>query len=227
MNVILLGPPGAGKGTQANRIAQSEGLVQLSTGDMLRSAIAAGTSVGRKAEAVVAEGKLVSDEIVVEIVARRIAASDCAGGFLLDGFPRTLEQALSLDEVLAARGLKIDHVMQIEVDEARLIDRVSGRFSCPNCGASYHDEFNRPAVDDVCDVCGGTEFTRRPDDTVEAMTVRLDVYHAQTKPLLPYYRSHGALRTIDGMAEINEVTRQIMAVISPGVSHGANLGGGD
>jgi len=227
MNVILLGPPGAGKGTQAKRIAQSEGLVQLSTGDMLRAAIAAGTEIGRKAEAVMAEGKLVSDEIVVEIVARRITESDCAGGFLLDGFPRTLKQARSLDDVLAARGLQIDHVVQMEVDEARLVGRVSGRFSCPKCGASYHDEFNRPAVDEVCDICGGTEFTRRPDDTAEAMTVRHDTSPTETEPLLPYYKSHGALRTVDGMAEINEVTRQIMAVISPGVSQGANLGGGD
>jgi adenylate kinase len=227
MNVILLGPPGAGKGTQAKRIAQSEGLVQLSTGDMLRAAISAGTEIGRKAEAIMAEGKLVSDEIVVEIVAQRITEPDCAAGFVLDGFPRTLEQARSLDEVLAARGLQIDHVVQMEVDETRLIGRVSGRFSCPKCGASYHDEFNRPAVDDVCDVCGGTEFTRRPDDTVEAMNVRLDIYHTQTEPLLPYYKSNGALRTVDGMAEINEVTRQIMAVINSGVSQSANLGGGD
>jgi adenylate kinase len=227
MNMILLGPPGAGKGTQAQRIVRSEGIVQLSTGDMLRAAIAAGGDIGRKAEAVMAEGKLVSDDIVVGIVAERFTMPDCANGFLLDGFPRTQAQAEALDEVLADAGLKIDFVVQIEVDEAQLIGRIGGRFSCPNCGAAYHDKFNRPEVDCVCDSCGGTEFTRRPDDTAEAMTVRVDAYNTETAPLLPYYKARGALVTVDGMAEIDDVTRQIMAVISSGVSQDANLGGGD
>ncbi|MFP6743733.1 MAG: adenylate kinase [Alphaproteobacteria bacterium] len=214
MNLILLGPPGAGKGTQARRIVQSEGVVQLSTGDMLRAAIASGSEVGRKAEAVVASGKLVSDDIVVGIIAERFTMPDCACGFLLDGFPRSLAQAEALDEVLDDTSLKVDHVVHMDVDEARLIERIAGRFSCPTCGAAYHDEFNRPAVEGVCDNCGGTEFTRRPDDTTEAMTVRLDVYNSETAPLLPYYEAQGLLCTVDGMAEIDDVTRQIAAVIN-------------
>ncbi|MEE2980482.1 MAG: adenylate kinase [Pseudomonadota bacterium] len=214
MNLILLGPPGAGKGTQAQRIVKSEGVVQLSTGDMLRAAIASGSEVGRKAEAVVASGKLVSDDIVVGIITERFTMPDCAGGFLLDGFPRSLAQAEALDEVLDDTSLKVDHVVHMDVDEARLIERIAGRFSCPTCGVAYHDEFTRPAVEGVCDNCGGTEFTRRPDDTPEAMTVRLDVYNSETAPLLPYYEAQGLLRTVDGMAEIDDVTRQIAAVIN-------------
>lgn len=216
MNVILFGPPGAGKGTQAHRIVQSEGVVQLSTGDMLRAAIASGSEVGRKAEAVVAAGELVSDDIVVGIIAERFTMPDCAGGFLLDGFPRSLAQAEALDEVLDDTGLEVDHVVLMEVDEARLVERIAGRFSCPTCGAAYHEKFNRPAVEGVCDDCGGSGFTRRPDDTPEAMTVRLDVYNAETAPLLPYYETQGLLRKVDGMADIDDVTRQIMAVIKPG-----------
>ena len=219
MNLILLGPPGAGKGTQAQRIVQSEGVVHLSTGDMLRAAIASGSEVGRKAEAVVASGKLVSDDIVVGIVAERFTMPDCAGGFLLDGFPRSLAQAEALDAVLDDTGLKVDHVVQMAVIEAQLIARIAGRLSCPDCGAAYHEEFNRPAVDDVCDNCGATGLTRRPDDTPEAMTVRLDVYNSETAPLLPYYKAQGLLRAVDGMADIDDVTSQIMAVI--------NSGGGD
>ena len=219
MNLILLGPPGAGKGTQAQRIVQCEAVVHLSTGDMLRAAIAAGSEVGRKAEAVVASGKLVSDDIVVGIVAERFTMPDCAGGFLLDGFPRSLAQAEALDAVLDDTGLKVDHVVQMEVNEAQLIARIAGRLSCPDCGAAYHEEFNRPAVDDVCDNCAATGLTRRPDDTPEAMTVRLDVYNGETAPLLPYYDAQGLLRKVDGMADIDDVTRQIMAVI--------NSGGGD
>ena len=222
MNLIFLGPPGAGKGTQAKRIAMSEGLVQLSTGDMLRAAVAAGTEVGLKAKAVMAAGELVSDEIVVGIIADRITEPDCASGFLLDGFPRTIAQAEALDAVLNERDLKIDHVVEMRVDDGMLIGRISGRFSCTACGAAYHDEFNRPKTEGVCDICGETEFNRRGDDNAEAVAVRLEAYHAQTAPLLPYYRDRGALRSVDGMAEIDEVTRQIEAVLG-----GAAAGGGD
>ncbi|MFQ5958633.1 MAG: adenylate kinase [Alphaproteobacteria bacterium] len=213
MNLILLGPPGGGKGTQAKRIEQEYGVVQLSTGDMLRAAVAAGTEVGRKAKAVMEAGALVPDEIVVSIIAERIVEPDCAAGFILDGFPRTVAQAESLDRMLAEKGLRIDHVIEMQVDDKALIDRLSGRFSCAGCGAAYHDSFNRPRIEGVCDVCGGREFTRRRDDNAETVGARLEAYHDQTAPLLPYYRSRGALRSVDGMAEIDEVARQLRAVI--------------
>ncbi|MEE8273217.1 MAG: adenylate kinase [Alphaproteobacteria bacterium] len=216
MNLILLGPPGAGKGTQAKRIEQEFAVVQLSTGDMLRAAVAAGTEVGTKAQAVMEAGGLVPDEIVVSIIAERIAEPDCAAGFILDGFPRTVAQAESLDTMLAEKGLGIDHVIEMQVDDKALIERLSGRFSCAGCGAAYHDSFNRPKVEGVCDVCGGTEFTRRKDDNAETVGTRLEAYHGQTAPLLPYYGSRGALRSVDGMAEIDEVARQIRAVIDGG-----------
>ena len=216
MNLILLGPPGAGKGTQAKRIEQEFAVVQLSTGDMLRAAVAAGTEVGAKAQAVMEAGGLVPDEIVVSIIAERIAEPDCAAGFILDGFPRTVAQAESLDTMLAEKGLGIDHVIEMQVDDKALIERLSGRFSCAGCGAAYHDSFNRPKVEGVCDVCGGTEFTRRKDDNAETVGARLEAYHGQTAPLLPYYGSRGALRSVDGMAEIDEVARQIRAVIDGG-----------
>ena len=216
MNLILLGPPGAGKGTQAKRIEQEFAVVQLSTGDMLRAAVAAGTEVGAKAQAVMEAGGLVPDEIVVSIIAERIAEPDCAAGFILDGFPRTVAQAESLDTMLAEKGLGIDHVIEMQVDDKALIERLSGRFSCAGCGAAYHDSFNRPKLEGVCDVCGGTEFTRRKDDNAETVGTRLEAYHGQTAPLLPYYGSRGALRSVDGMAEIDEVARQIRAVIDGG-----------
>ena len=219
MNLIFLGPPGAGKGTQAQRVAAAHGLVQLSTGDMLRAAVAAGTEVGLKAKVVMEAGELVSDDIVVAIVADRIAGPDCAGGFVLDGFPRTVAQAEALDTVLDGNGMRIDHVVEMTVDDDALVERISGRFSCVACGAAYHDRFNRPKVEGVCDACGGGEFVRREDDNAETVATRLGAYHAQTAPLLPYYRDRGALRPVDGMAEIDAVTRQIEAVL--------NGGGGD
>lgn len=216
MNLIFLGPPGAGKGTQAQRVAAAHGLVQLSTGDMLRAAVAAGTEVGLKAKAVMEAGELVSDDIVVAIVADRIAGPDCAGGFILDGFPRTVAQAEALDTVLDGNGMRIDHVVEMTVDDDALVERISGRFSCVACGAAYHDRFNRPKVEGVCDACGGGEFVRREDDNAETVATRLRAYHAQTAPLLPYYRERGALRPVDGMAEIDAVTRQIEAVLDGG-----------
>lgn len=216
MNLIFLGPPGAGKGTQAQRVAAAHGLVQLSTGDMLRAAVAAGAEVGLKAKAVMEAGELVSDDIVVAIIADRIAGPDCAGGFILDGFPRTVAQAEALDTVLDGNGMRIDHVVEMTVDDEALVERISGRFSCSACGAAYHERFNRPKVEGVCDACGGGEFVRREDDNAETVANRLRAYHAQTAPLLPYYRERGTLRPVDGMAEIDAVTRQIEAILDGG-----------
>jgi adenylate kinase len=213
VNIILLGPPGAGKGTQAKRLEERHGMVQLSTGDMLRAAVAAGTEVGRRAKAIMAAGKLVSDDVMVEMIRERIAQPDVDKGFILDGFPRTVPQAEALDRMLGEIDRKLDRVVEMKVDDAALIDRVSGRFSCKTCGAAYHDHYNQPKRDGVCDVCGGTEFQRRPDDNAETMKTRLAAYYGQTAPILPYYRQKGLLTTIDGMAEIDEVTRQLEAAL--------------
>ncbi len=209
MNLILLGPPGAGKGTQAQRLQTDYGLVQLSTGDMLRAAVAAGSEVGRKADAVMKAGKLVSDEIVVGIIEERISQPDCAKGFILDGFPRNTAQAEALDSMLAGKGLKLDAVIEMAVDDVQMVDRVTGRYTCAKCGTGYHDRNKMPRKAGVCDVCGATEFKRRADDRADTVTSRLAEYHAQTAPLLPYYRGKGILRQVDGMAEIDEVARQI------------------
>ncbi len=222
MKLILLGPPGAGKGTQAKRIEEAYGIVQLSTGDMLRAAVRAGTEIGRKAQAVMEQGGLVPDDIVVSIIAERIAQPDCAKGFILDGFPRTVAQAEALDRMLEDQGARIDHVIEIRVDDAALIERLSGRFSCANCGAAYHDRFNRPKVEGVCDICGGREFVRRKDDAAETVAARLKAYHAQTAPLLPYYRARGVLRSVDGMADIDAVTHEIQALLNGAETAGEN-----
>jgi adenylate kinase len=213
VNVILLGPPGAGKGTQAKRLEEKHGLTQLSTGDMLRAERNSGSALGRKVQAIIDAGKLVSDDIIIELIAKRIGGLKGAKGFILDGFPRTVPQAEALDRMLAAKGLKLDAVIEMTVDEAALIDRIAGRFSCAKCGASYHDRFHRPKQDGVCDVCGSTEFTRRADDNPEAIRTRLDAYRRQTAPILPYYRAKGVLRSVDGMAGIDEVGRQIETIL--------------
>ena len=213
MNIILLGPPGAGKGTQAKRLEEKLGLAQLSTGDMLRAERKSGSALGRKVQAVMDAGQLVSDDIIIELIAQRIDGLTGAKGFILDGFPRTVPQAEALDRMLAEKGLKLDAVIEMTVDEAALIERIAGRFSCAGCGASYHDSFNRPKREGVCDVCGGKEFVRRADDRPEAVKTRLEAYRRQTAPILPYYRAKGVLRTVDGMADIDEVGRQIEAVL--------------
>ena len=213
MNLVLLGPPGAGKGTQAERIKTRYGPAHLSTGDMLREAVAAGTEVGRQAKAIMDAGRLVPDDVMIRLVAERIVQPDCAKGFILDGFPRTLAQAEALDRLLAERGLRLDAVVEIEVDDEALVERISGRFACAKCGANYHDRFRPTKVEGVCDVCGSTEFVRRQDDNATTVRARLDAYHAQTAPLLPYYRNKGLLVSVDGMAEIDRVTDQLFKTI--------------
>jgi adenylate kinase len=210
LNVILLGPPGAGKGTQAARLKERFGLAHLSTGDMLREAVAADTEVGREAKGIMAEGRLVPDDLINRLVAGRIGQPDCARGFILDGFPRTIAQAEALDRLLAGRGLKLDAVIELAVDDDALVARISGRFACAQCGTLYHDTIKPTRVEGVCDVCGSTDFTRRDDDKPETVRARLKAYHAQTAPLLPYYRAKGLLVTVDGMAEIDQVTDEIL-----------------
>ena len=214
MNIILLGPPGAGKGTQAQRLQGDLGMVQLSTGDMLRAAVASGTELGKKAKGLMEKGELVPDDLIVGLIKDRIAQPDCVKGFILDGFPRTEAQAKALDKMLAETGLKLDDVVEMEVDEKALTERVVGRFNCAKCGTGYHDSFKRPKVQGICDVCGSKEFTRRKDDTAETMKTRMVAYRAQTEPLLPYYRARGVLKKVDGMAAMDEVYRQIRAILA-------------
>ena len=209
MNLILLGPPGAGKGTQAKRLEDAYGLIQLSTGDMLRAAVASGSEIGQKAREIMERGELVSDEIMIAMIRDRIQQPDCVHGFILDGFPRTTVQAEVLDAMLANMDVKIDHVIEMTVDDAALVERITGRYSCAKCGAGYHDKYQQPETDGVCDKCGSTEFSRRKDDKAETVTSRLQAYHAQTAPLLPYYKAKGVLKAVDGMADIDEVTSKI------------------
>ena len=214
MNIILLGPPGAGKGTQAQRLQSDVGMVQLSTGDMLRAAVKSGSPLGQKAKGIMEAGQLVPDDLMVGLIEDRIGQPDCAKGFILDGFPRTTAQAKALDTMLAKLGRKLDRVIEMEVDEAALTERIVGRFTCAKCGTGYHDTFKRPKVEGVCDVCGSKEFTRRKDDNAETMKTRMVAYRAQTEPLLPYYGARGVLRKVDGMAAMDEVYRQISGVLA-------------
>ena len=214
MNIILLGPPGAGKGTQASRLEQQRGMVQLSTGDMLRAAVKAGTPVGLQAKAIMEAGELVSDAIVSALIGERLDA--ITGGAIFDGYPRTAAQAEALDGLLADRGKTLDHVIELAVDEDALVERITGRFTCATCGEGYHDRFKTPAKAGVCDVCGSTEFKRRPDDNEETVRTRMAEYRAKTAPILPLYEARGIVSRVDGMADIDDVSRQVAEILDKG-----------
>jgi adenylate kinase len=212
--LILLGPPGAGKGTQARMLENRFGMVQLSTGDLLRAAVAAGTDAGKAAKAVMEAGELVSDDIVIAILRDRLAEPDCAKGVILDGFPRTTVQAEALDTLLAENGQSINAAISLEVDDAAMVTRISGRFTCGTCGEGYHDTFKAPAVAGTCDKCGGTDMKRRADDNAETVASRLVAYHEQTAPLIAYYKKKGVLESIDAMGDIDAIAGELAAVVT-------------
>ncbi|MDT0574736.1 adenylate kinase [Croceicoccus sp. F390] len=214
MNIILLGPPGAGKGTQSQRLEARHGMRQLSTGDMLRGAVKAQTPVGMQAKTVMEAGGLVSDDIVSALISAELLAIGNDAGVIFDGYPRTAEQARALDDILAEHGRRLHHVVELEVDEDALVERITGRYSCAACGKGYHETFERPSVAGVCDVCGARQFKRRPDDTEATVRTRMAEYRAKTAPILPIYEQRGIVSRIDGMADIDEVTRQIEALLS-------------
>jgi adenylate kinase len=214
MRLILLGPPGAGKGTQAQRMVDKYNIPQLSTGDMLRAAVAAGTEWGKRAKEIMNAGGLVSDDIVNAIISERIENKDCDNGFILDGYPRTLQQADATEALLAGKGMSLDAVIELAVDDGVLVERISGRYTCGNCGAGYHDENLKPAKDGVCDKCQGTEFKRRPDDCAETVVDRLQTYYKETAPLVGYYYAKGLLKSVDGMADIDDVAKEIDALFA-------------
>jgi len=209
MILVLLGPPGAGKGTQANLLESSRSLVKLSTGDMLRAAVAAGSELGRKAGEIMERGQLVPDDLVIGLIAERIDAERGGNGFILDGFPRTIAQAEALDRLLKERGKTLDRVIVMAVDDEALIKRIAGRFACAKCGEGYHDRYKLPREIGVCDRCGSTEFVRRADDNEDVVRTRLKAYYAETEPLIDYYRKQGKVRTVDGMADIKVVANEI------------------
>lgn len=213
MNIILLGPPGAGKGTQAKRIQAERGLIQLSTGDMLRDAVAAKSAIGEKTRAAMESGSLVADEVVIGIISERIDAPDCANGFILDGFPRTLPQAAALDALLKGKDKTLDAVVEIRVDDSALVQRIVGRFTCGECGEGYHDQFKQPAVRGTCDICGSKDFKWRADDNAETLTARLMAYYKETSPLIGYYFAKDMLRSVDGMADMAAVGASIAKVL--------------
>ncbi len=213
MNIILLGPPGAGKGTQASRLVEERGMNQLSTGDMLRETRKADSELGRRVAAVMDSGALVSDEIVSAMIDEKLASLLPETGVIFDGYPRTAAQATSLDGILAGRGRVLDHVIELVVDEDALVDRITGRYTCAKCNAGYHDRYQKPAVEGVCDSCGSTEFKRRADDTEETVRTRMAEYRGKTAPILPIYQARGLVRAVDGMADIDEVSAVIGAIL--------------
>ena len=214
MILILLGPPGAGKGTQAQVLVARHGIAQLSTGDMLRAERDSGSELGQKFGEIMARGDFVTDDLMIEMIAKRIEQDDCANGFILDGFPRTQAQAEALDVMLTAKNLKLDAVIELTVDEGALIERIVGRYTCSQCNTGYHDTLNKPAVDGACDVCGGTDFKRRDDDNAESVKNRLKVYRDQTAPILPYYQAKGIVSQVEGMGEIDDVSDAVAAIIA-------------
>ena len=216
MNIILLGPPGAGKGTQAARLVQDRSMVQLSTGEMLREAVKAGTEVGRLADEIMKAGKLFPDDLMSQILGARLDQPDTERGVIFDGYPRTGAQAEALDRLLDERGRKLDVVIELEVNEDALVDRITGRFTCAKCGEGYHDRYKLPKIPTICDVCGSEEFKRRADDTEQAVRTRMAEYRAKTAPILPIYEARGLVRRVDGMAPIDEVGRAIDAVLDEG-----------
>lgn len=213
MNLILLGPPGAGKGTQAKRLEDKYNIVQLSTGEMLRAEVASGSDLGKQAKDIMEAGDFVSDDIIIGMISKRVDLDDCKNGFILDGFPRTVPQAQALNEMLAEKSLKLSYVLELEVDDEAMVERICGRYTCAKCGAGYHDSFQRPEKEGVCDKCGGTEFTRRADDNEDTVRARLKTYHAQTAPISQFYGDQGILMRVDGMADIDVVTRQLENII--------------
>ncbi len=215
MNIILLGPPGAGKGTQAKLLEEKYGMIQLSTGDMLRNAVKNAEPLGLEAKKIMDAGKLVPDDLMIKMIEERIGQPDCGKGFILDGFPRTVPQAKALDIMLAKQNKNLSAVIELKVDKAALIERVSARYSCAKCGAGYHDKFKPTKVSGVCDVCGGTEFTRRIDDNPETMKTRLEAFQKQTAPIIPYYQQKGLLKTVNGMATMTEVQSALQAILQP------------
>jgi len=213
VNIILLGPPGAGKGTQASKLVADRGMVQLSTGDMLRAAVKAGTPVGVKAKAVMDAGELVSDEIVSGLIGEKLDSMAASEGAIFDGYPRTEAQAHSLDDILKSRGRTLNHVIELEVDEDALVERITGRYTCASCGEGYHDRFKQPKVAGTCDKCGSTEFKRRPDDNEETVRTRMTEYRAKTAPILPLYEGRGLVQRVDGMADMDQVSAAITGIL--------------
>jgi len=213
MNMILLGPPGAGKGTQSKRLEDKFSITQLSTGDMLRAEVASGSDLGKQAKDIMEAGGLVSDEIIIGMISNRVDQDDCKKGFILDGFPRTVPQAEALGTMLAEKSLKLDHVIELTVDDEAMVERICGRYTCSKCGAGYHDSFQKPATDGVCDSCGSTDFTRRADDNEDTVRNRLSAYHEQTAPIANFYGDQGILKQVDGMSPIDDVTSQLENII--------------